>query len=101
MKKKKRYLGLLIPSIILNTIGLVGVGFGSALIGSTQTEQGVESLAEAFGMIFVLIIALGLGIACLIIGIICILVGTPLLFGGIALKKKDESGIVESKEKKK
>ena len=90
MKKKKRYLGLLIPSIILEVLGLVGIGFGSAFIGSTYSQQSAESLAEALGMAFAIVIIVAIGAVCLAIGIVCILIGTPLLFGGIALKKKDD-----------
>ncbi len=93
MKKKKRYLGLLIPSIILECLGLIGIGFGSAFIGSTYSQQSAESLAEAFGMAFVIVVIIAIGAICLAIGILCILVGTPLLFGGIALKRKDEKEI--------
>lgn len=92
MKKKKRYLGLLIPSIILECLGLIGIGFGSAFIGSAYSQESAESLAEAFGMAFVLVFIIAIGAICLAIGILCIIVGTPMLFGGIALKKKDEKG---------
>lgn len=93
---KKRYLWLLIPSIVLYVIGLVGVGFGSAFIGSTYSQQSVESLGEAFGMAFALAIILAIGVSLLVVGIVCIIVGVPLFFGGLALKNKDKKKWLEN-----
>ena len=78
MKKvRKRYLWLLIPSIILYVLGLVGIGFGSAFIGSTYSQQSAESLAEGLGMAFAMAIIITIGACVLAVGIVLVLVATP------------------------
>lgn len=93
---RKRYLGLLITSIILLVLGLIGVGFGSYFIAATYSPQEVNNLGEAFGMAFALVIILAIGITVLVFGIFLILIGTPLFIGGLSLYNKDKKAYLEN-----
>lgn len=95
---RKRYLGLLIPSIVLYVLGLIGVGFGSYFIVSTQSPQEVANLGEALGMAFAIAIIIAIGACVLAFGLVLIIVATPLFFGGLTLRNKDKKAFLENKD---
>ncbi len=94
---RKRFLALLIPSIILLVAGLIGVGFGSYFIAATQSPQEVSNLGEAFGMAFALVIIMAIGVAVLCCGLFLIIIGIPLFIGGLSLHNKDKKAYLEKK----
>lgn len=89
-KTRKRYLGLLIPSIVLYVIGLVGIGLGAYFVNVPNSPQEISSFGEALGTAFALMFVVIFGSCLLALGIVCIIIGIPLFFGGIALKNKDK-----------
>lgn len=98
---RKRFLWFLIPSIIFLVVGLVGVGFGSYFVVAAYTPAEAQSLGEALGMAFGIIIILTLGIVFIIVGALLILIGTPLFIGGLSTYKKDKKVYMESNNDKK
>lgn len=94
---RKRFLALLIPSIILLVIGLLGVGFGSYFIGSAYNTPDVGSLGEAVGMAFGVTVLISIGASVLIVSLLCIVIGTPLFIGGLSTYKKDKKTYLENK----
>ena len=95
---KKRFLWFLIPSILFLVCGLVGIGFGSCFIVAANSPAEAESLGEALGLAFGIVIMLALGIVVLVAGIMLILIGTPLFIGGLSTYKKDKKVYLENTE---
>ena len=97
---RKRFLWFLIPSIIFLVVGLAGVGFGSYFVVAAYTPAEAQSLGEALGMAFGIIIILTLGIVFIIVGALMILIGTPLFIGGLSTYKKDKKVYLDNKKDK-
>ena len=98
---RKRFLWFLIPSILFLVVGLLGVGFGSYFVVVAYSPAEAQSLGEALGIAFGIVIILALGIIFIVAGALLILIGTPLFIGGLSTYNKDKKMYLESNNDKK
>ena len=97
---RKRFLWFLIPSILFLVVGLLGVGFGSYFVVVAYSPAEAQSLGEALGIAFGIVIILALGIIFIVAGALLILIGTPLFIGGLSTYNKDKKVYLENNKDK-